>query len=259
MRATRDRKQTFSRHGPSLVIGFVLLSLLALTSSPSADTRLEYQKRGNRYEGIKPRPVSGYDIELIAALVDYKEEANQIPDRIKVLFYLERPSEVHLIVRELDYKYYYWMDKVQPNEPWRPGTNNIFEWPTQDVLRELKEVTLYDLGVVARLQKPDPGKIEQVAPAILYHSRLPAARKRYLFTFKASGNARLTASVYREGEKTGLFTQIFQRQPGGRPFTVRWSAMGLAGSYRLVVTGYFLDTNVPIDQVVNFYHHPDVK
>jgi hypothetical protein len=241
-----------------LIMSLALLFLFAWTSSIWA-ARHEYQNRGNRYEGVKPKPVSGYDIELISARVDYHEEVNQTPDRFKVRFYLEQPSQAYLTVRELDYKYYYWMDKVQPPGPWQPGFHNEFEWPTQEVIQQLDQVKMYDLGIVVRLEKPEPGKVERVAPAIFYHSQPPPTIKGYLFTFKTNGDAKLTCSFYKEGELKPVFTRSF-KQRGGRPFTVRWdSSTATGGSYKLVVKGYFLDTNDPIDQIVYFYHQPVVN
>ena len=241
-------------------MSFALLFLLGCVPCALAETPLQYRNRGDRYEGIKPRPVSGYDIELISARVDYKEEVMQMPDRLKVSFYLERPAQVYLIVRELDYKYYYWLDKVQPPKPWRSGFSNVFEWSTRDVIQQLDALQIYDLGVVARLEKSEPSKVERVAPVILYHSQLPASINAYLFTFKTSGDARLTCSVYKEGGSEPLFTQVFRRQRSGRPFTVRWyTSTAVEGFHRLVVNGYFLDTNDPIEQIVSFYHQPVVK
>jgi hypothetical protein len=47
---------------------------------------------------VKPKPVAGYDIELISVLVDYREEAKRMPNQLKIRFYLERHSEVYLTV-----------------------------------------------------------------------------------------------------------------------------------------------------------------
>jgi hypothetical protein len=242
------------------MVGFAFFLLSAWMPFALAQTHLQYQNRGNRFEGIKPKPVAGYDIELISARVDYKEEVVQMPDRFTAKFYLKEPSEVHLTVRELDYKYYYWLDKVRPSEAWRQGFDNVFAWPTQDVIRQLDEIKMYDLGVVARLMKPEPSQVERVAPVIFYHSKLPAAITGYLFTFKTNSDARLTCSVYKEGEATPVFTSIIPRQRGGRPFTLRWDSLqAKAGSYKLVLKGYFLDTNDTIEQIVYFYHQPVVK
>jgi len=248
------------RPGRSAMMCFALVVILGCAPCALGETHLQYRSRGNRYEGVKPRPVSGYDIELISARVDYMEEAIQMPDRLKVSFYLGRPSQVHLIVRELDYKSYYWLDKVQPPKPWQAGFRNVFEWSTRDVIQQLAVLQMYDLGVVARLGKPEPSKVERVAPVILYHSQLPATINAYLFSFKTSGDARLTCSIYNEGGSEPLFIHVFRRQRGGRPFTVRWPTPTAGeGFYKLVVSGYFLDTNDPIQQTVSFYHQPVVK
>ena len=55
-----------------------------------AQRDLQYQKRGDRYEGIKPKPVSGYDIELISVLADYQEllKGDDFPNRVMLRFYL---------------------------------------------------------------------------------------------------------------------------------------------------------------------------
>jgi hypothetical protein len=90
-----------------LMMSLMLCLLVVWACSTLAEMHLQYRKRGNRFEGIRPKPVSGYDIEPISARVDYKEEGTQMPERFKVKVYLAQPSQVHLTVRELDYKYYY--------------------------------------------------------------------------------------------------------------------------------------------------------
>jgi hypothetical protein len=245
---------------PSLMIGLMLLLLVVWASSTLAEMHLQYRSRGNRFEGVRPKPVSGYDIELISARVDYKEEGNRMPERFKVKVYLEQPSQVHVTVRELDYKYYYWMDKVQPAEPWRPGFDNVFDWPTRDVIQQLGEISMYDLGVVARLENTDPSIVERVAPVIFYHSQVPANVQGYVFTFKTNGDARLTCEVYEEEGVKPVFTHHIHRQPGGSAFTVRWdSSQAAEGGYRLLVRGFFVEDNRRINQTVSFYHQPAVR
>ena len=95
---------------------------------------------------------------------------------------------------------------------------------------------------------------------ILYSSRLPSTIQGYLFSFKTNGDARISALVYKEGGKEPVFHQNFPRVRGGRPFTIRWdSSLAREGAYRLVLTGYLLDNNEPIDQTVLFIHQPTVK
>jgi hypothetical protein len=245
---------------PALFTNLIVLYLISGVSIVWTQVGIEYQNRGNRYEGIRPGPVSGEDIELISARVNYQEESRQLPDLFKLKLYLQQQVKVYVIVRELDYKRYYWMDKVQPPEPWKAGFDNAFEWSTKDVFQHLSNQRMYDLGIIARLDRPEPSKIEKIAPVIFYHSRLPEIVSGYLFTFKINGNARMTFSVYPEGEKDPVFTTSYPRLTGGRSFTVLWDNVPKApGPYKLVGKGYFLDSNHPIDQTVYFYHQPNVK
>ena len=66
--------------------------LLVLPRILYAQPELEYQNRGDHYEGIRPKPVSGYDIEVISVLADYKDSTNQVPDQLRVKFYLQGPD-----------------------------------------------------------------------------------------------------------------------------------------------------------------------
>ncbi|MDF0665085.1 MAG: hypothetical protein P0119_03310 [Nitrospira sp.] len=226
-----------------------------------ADANLEYQDRGDRSEGQKPKPVSGYDIEVISVLADYQEPATQLPDQLRIGFYLRSQTPVHLTVRELDYRLYYWLDKVKPAKGWQAKSINEFTWPTGAVLRQLdQKLNPYELGVLIRLGKGTPTDNEEIAPAIFYHVQPPDKIGGYLFTMKTNGDARLSCKVFRGREQAELMTQVFRRLPGGRPFTVRWDAGGVPeGQYSLVCDGYFLDTNQPLRQTVWFFHKPTVR
>ncbi len=238
-----------------LIIGLVCVFL-----TPSllfADISLQYQNRGQWYEGVKPKPVSGYDIELISVLADYQEESQTLPKKLKLRFYLEQDADVFLTVRELDYEYYYWLDRVKRDVPWKAETYNSFEWETGTVLRQLSDsFGLYDLGVVARLGKERPSATEQVLPAILFHSQLPKVIQGYRFTFKTGGDARLFCKIFKEGDDEPIDTQVFRRKRGGRPFTITWDAsQAEPGNYKLVITGFFLNNNAGIKaQTIRFYH-----
>ncbi|HBA72077.1 MAG: hypothetical protein A2X82_02700 [Geobacteraceae bacterium GWC2_55_20] len=240
----------------SFTVIFVLCTFVLLTPF-LAHAGFEYQYRGNRYEGVRPKPVAGYDIELISTLVSSNENFNHMPDRLKMKFYLPKPSQVYLTVRELDYKSYYWMDKINPSAPWSPGFSNCFEWSTEDVLKQLRGMNIADLGALARLDRQEPSALERVAPIILYSSQLPTKADEYLFTFKTSADARLNCSIYREGGTLALYSINLSRQRGGRPFVFRWNSSKAArGAYRVVIKGYFLDSNAAIGQAVSFYHEP---
>jgi hypothetical protein len=241
--------------------GFFLLVWLILSQPLWADSNLDYQNRGDRFEGQKPKPVSGYDIELISVLADYQEPATQLPDLLRVWFYLQSQIPVYLTVREQDYRLYYWLDRVNPVKEWQAKSLNEYTWPTAAVLRQLDhKLNPYELGVLIRLGRETPAENEDIAPAILYHAKPPDKISGYLFTMKTNGDARLSCKVLRGKEQTELMTQTFRRIPGGRPFTVRWEAgSAQEGLYALVCNGYFLDTNQPLRQTVRFFHRPTVR
>jgi len=237
------------------------ITLLVLLPASLLADALDYQNRGNRYEGVKPKPVSGYDVELISVLVDYQDPAPTLPDEVRLRFFLFKPTPVFLTVRELDYKHYYWMDKVQPTKPWEKGFGNGFVWQTDPVLRQLdKTMTLYDLGVLARMGREEPSADDQVAPVILYHREVPKMITAYLFTLKVNGDARLSCSFYRSDSQAPLAQQHFPKKVAGRPFTVRWDSQAAGeGAYKMIVEGFFLDTNEHFSQTVRFYHQPRVQ
>lgn len=93
-----------------VVLSTVLLSMPLVLW---ADSNPDYQNRGTLYEGVRPKPVSGNDIEVISVLADYHELAERLPEHLRVGFYLPGQTAVHLAVREQDYRLYYWLDKVE--------------------------------------------------------------------------------------------------------------------------------------------------
>jgi hypothetical protein len=227
----------------------------------SAQSDLDYQNRGEYYEGIRPKPVSGYDIEVLSVLVDYRDPAERLPDQLRARFYLDSKTDVYLNIREQDYRLFYWLDKVKRSIDWRAQSYNEFVWPTENVLRRLDpKLDIYELGVLIRLGQQTPAQTERLAPVILYHSHLPESVLGYLFTMKANGDARLSCSIYQIGKDVPLMTQAFRRIPGGRPFTVRWGAEGAEeANYSLACKGFFLDTNQPLRQDIRFHHTSKVK
>ena len=227
----------------------------------SAQSDLDYQNRGEYYEGVRPKPVSGFDIEVLSVLVDYREPTDRLPDQLRARFYLDSKTDVYLNIREQDYRLFYWLDKVKLSKDWRPQSYNEFVWPTGNVLRRLdQKLDIYELGVLIRIGQQTPAQVERLAPAILYHSHLPDSVPGYLFTMKANGDARLSCSIYRAGKGDPLMTQTFSRIPGGRPFTVQWNARNAEeAEHTLVCKGFFLDTNQQLLQMIRFHHMPKVK
>ncbi len=247
---SQGRRKGSTRCGRAIA---AVLLLIALPLLAQYDPALQYQNRGNRYEGLKPKPVSGYDIELLSALVDYREPSPAWPPTLRLKFYLPATEPVFVTVRQPRPKTaYYWLDKVVPPAPWRPRVLNEFSWPTKPVLQKLSSVTLDDLGVVVRLRQQDPSRRETIAPAALFHTQPPPAASGYRFTFKTNGTAHVTCKIYR-GDKE-VYQRPQNRERAGSPFTLSWDTQGQPeGEYRLALSGYF-DDNTPLAKEVLFYH-----
>ena len=171
-----------------------LLCVAALGASAD-EQALRYGPREFRYEGVKEKPVFGFGIELLSALVDYRDAPERVGDRLHIRFYLKQPDEVHIVVRELDYDKYYWLDKAEPRTPWKAGFDNVFDWPTNEVVRPLG-LRVDELGVVARLGVDQPSAIEKVAPALFYQSQFPTRVTAYVFHFKVRESSELWWNIY---------------------------------------------------------------
>ncbi len=230
-----------------------VLFFLAVPGLGQYDPALQYQERGNRYEGFRAKPVSGYDIELLSALVLGGDPAPGWPEALHLKFYLPAAEPVFITVRQPRPRTaYYWLDRVTPPVPWRPRAFNEFAWPTKPVLRQLTSETPADLGVVVRLRQEAPSKSEAVAPAALFHAQPPTTATGYRFTFKTNGAALVTARIYRD--ETIVFQRPQNREKAGSPFTVSWSPQGQPdGEYRIELSGYF-DNSTPLAKEVSFYH-----
>jgi hypothetical protein len=260
LRLPPETKARSTCPGARLALSLLLL-LLAL---PALADQYAYQDRGDRREGIRAKPVSGDDIELVSVRAEPVGGASgAVPERMRLSFFLPANEPVNVTVRELDYRHYYWLDQVRPSRSWTPGETNDFLWPTRDVLRWLYDRGLQpaDLGAVVRLGGSGaPALRERVAPAVLAAGEAPVALEGYGFTFKTNVPARLTCTLQRAGGKDTVWSKTFRGVSAGRPFTCRVPADRLAeGDYRLEVDGYSLDTNAGLKQVVRFFHSPKLR
>jgi len=97
---------------------------------------------GSWKEGIKPKPVSGLNVELVSVLADYQESlpSGNFPDSVNPQFYLDQAHDVFLSVRELDCRTYYWLDKVQPVRSWEKNFQNVFIWTTDPIFQQPTEM-----------------------------------------------------------------------------------------------------------------------
>ena len=223
------------------------------------EASLQYQSRGNRYEGLRTIPVGGYDIELLSARIDSAALRKTRPrnwasaDTVQLRFYLPEAVKVFITIRQLrSGDTYYWLDRVQGS--WKVGAMNAFTWPTAPVLRQLPGVRLDDLGATVRSGHDGPARRERVLPAILVDVDRIDRVEEYRFALKTNGRANISAAIY--AEKVELYRRPRNWEQAGSPFTILWSpGAATEGWHRLVLSGYFED-NTQVDKEIVFYHRP---
>ena len=238
----------------------VLVAALALPLTAQSPTSVTYQNRGRYNEGTRTEPSTGpAGLELIAALVDYEEPSVALPPKFHAQFYLPNHEQIDLTIREMNPVYFYWLDKVKPDSPWRPGALNSFEWATATVIRSLNwgttPLTLDQLCATVRVGRLNPSDVEQVAPVALYHSRPPVSVDGYRFVFRPASQMRLLFQMFKVGNSTPVGTQEFRSVLAEEPHEVKWNAQGWQdGWYRLAVIGHTLSSNAQVNKIVSFYH-----
>ena len=67
----------------NLTKAIVIVALFAMHIPFVHSGGLDYQNRGNRWEGIAPHPVAGSDIELLSALVHHRETWQPLPPKMQ--------------------------------------------------------------------------------------------------------------------------------------------------------------------------------
>lgn len=243
----------------SRLLAFALLCVSAgLPGQGHAQDGLEYQNRGHYFEGIRPSPVSGFDIELLSSLVEHAGQPRTLPNALTLSFFADPAEAISLTVREVDNSHFYWLDRIKPETPWAGGRTNSFRWDTRQVLQRMAPpLRIADLGVLVRVGRAEPSADEHILPAALVADPQPVTVAAYRFTFKPCCDANVSCSLHAQNVDAALVTQLFRRTPGGRPFSCRIDAATLAaGAYRLVLVGYLTETNQRIHQVVRFSHRP---
>ena len=182
-----------------------------------------------------------------------------MPNFFKLKFCLpKRFGKVHVKVRELEYEHFYRM--TNPDISSNKGCGNFFQWPTATVIRKLKGLKMFNLGVLVRLDEQRPNVKEKVAPVIFYHGKSPNNISGYSFTFKTKKDARLKYSIRNEHTKRKvLMEKDFSLKKGNKPFQINWdNAPTKSGFYKLILKGYFVRNNEHIRQSVRFYHQPSI-
>jgi hypothetical protein len=235
----------------------IAILFFAPTQLASHQSQLKYQDRGGRYEGVKGTPVSDR-VDLISAVVDYKEDLSEMPAQYKLKFYLKERSSAFITVREIDNRRNYWLDRVDQKR-WSVGFGNELQWPTNEVVGPLG-LQLYGLGALVQLGTDEPLMEVRVAPSILYHTSAPQVVHGYLFTIKIGRRADVTCSFSRDEDNASVISTHTSEVPGQRPRTVSWDAStAREGWYRLKINVIYSNNGQEVNKVVRFYHRPCVN
>jgi hypothetical protein len=221
---------------------------------------LNYQKRAGYSEGIRYEPSSGKaELNLIGAMVDYREAYQKLPGTFKAAFYLPKADQVYLTIREVDPRRNYWLDNLVPAK-WKSGDLNTFAWSTGTVIASLNTPKtpfgLDQLAATARLGRASPSNSETVAPVALFYNRPPAGAETYRFIFRPTARMRLKFILTPEGKPAPAQPQqVFPSVLAMEPHEVKWSAKSLPdGWYHINVTGYAAQNNDPVNADIRFYH-----
>lgn len=228
-----------------------------------SDSSLQYKSRGNRNEGILPKPISGYDIELISFQALYSNRSvafnpNKSADYARFKFYLQKEEKVWLLLREINDEKYYRADSFKPDKPWQTGFDNEFVLPVKDVMKPLG-LHPSQIGVIARLRREGPSQEEYAAPVVFTGEKYPDKVSGYLFHLKTAQEAVIKYKIVQpESKKT--FIEGKKKSDG-------FSSLALVcdmpdapdGNYQLVLQGYFVSDNSPILKVIHFYHKAEVQ
>ena len=237
------------RRSRTVVVGLAILGVAAVAWASSGP--LDYRLRTDRYEGVLPKPISGYGIELLGAMVESQQGA-ALPETLALSFFLPSQEAAYITVREREPRKYYWLDRLYPNQ-WRGGTTNVFRWPASEVLQPLGLAT-DELVALARLSADAPQGYERVAPVFLGAS--PGTEiGAYRFTLKLRSTSMLSYQLYGPGTTEPIVSEPRRRRAGRAPFQVRWNVQDAPeGLYRLVFEGFVLEGQAPLDLTVDFYH-----
>jgi len=248
----------------NLAVSFILFSIISMSLLATDDFSL-YQDRGDRFEGIYTKDVSGGTIELLSALA-YSEAIKTMPEKLMLRFYLKEDSNVSIQVRAVKTTPYDY--RMTPNEKsWKMGFND-FEWATQEVIQQLVEPKLdkfpLDLGIVARsITTHSAATEETIFPVIFYNSNssLPKKVKKYQFTLKTRNSAKLNWAIYKaqSSEKIDGPSTIKTDSSMPEPFSWTPKPNVVEGDYFLLVYGNENESTDTLRKKAYFYHKPNIS
>ena len=239
-----------------------MLAWPALFFQVRSAPELAYKDRGGYHEGIRTAPSTGAELDLVAAMINQTEPYSALPPSFRALFYLPNRDPVHLTIREVNRRYFYWLDRFASTN-WQAHKVNNIHWETGPVFQFLRgtggPLKLEELGAVVRLGKSGNAADEVVAPVALYHANALTSIESYRFVFLPSRQMRLKFEVFAKGTEDKaqpLMNQIVPIAPANFPQSVTWKiGTQQDGWFELIASGYFLSSEGErIRKRVTFFH-----
>jgi hypothetical protein len=246
------------------------LSLCLSAVSAGQYDGLQYQRRGEKDEGLRTVAVSGPDVELVSARIEGSASRFLEADKpsggwgevLVARFYVPQTERVYLSVRQLrSLSTYYWLTFPTRFAPdlaagWTAGAVNEYAWQTSPVLSALPGVTRDNLGVVARQGERRESNVQRVLPVALFDNVPIESAQVYRFSWRALTRVKVEIAVSRLTDEPAVTIdhRASRWEEAGSPFIYVWRPAGAQeGWYRVTLTGHF-STNAPLTREVQFYH-----
>ncbi len=144
-----------------------LAFFVTTTALTAQDSGLEYQNRGNYWEGLVGAPHFGpTGLSLRSAYAGIPAQEERIGENISIFFFVDQGDDINIKVFDHDGEVGYLLDNVLPEVEWiAPGWNS-FSWSSKVLHSELVGLTRRsDLGFLIRLGSDSVSKEEKVALA----------------------------------------------------------------------------------------------
>jgi len=156
---------------------FFLLFLQVAGAAHAESDMITYQERGNYWEGVADRKVSGVKYEILSFRVGNLLPPT-LPSELTITFQhgiCDSPDSNHTacsvapVIQTLDRTEYYRLDRIDPSgHQWQPNRVCEFSWGTENVLEQLSPRPAADeLGVLVRLDGLAARDNIRVAPVLL--------------------------------------------------------------------------------------------
>lgn len=231
---------------------FTAAALVAANLTAADCDKCKYAKRGDRWEGVGVRQVSGASFDLLAVEIQPSGKAAAAGDQVRLWFWL--PGKEAPTIEVWEPRSNYWM---VPDSRAFGGGLQSYAWPRGEVLAPLG----LDL---ASLRPKIRSRDETVYyPALLSTSPKPEPGAGYAFVFRSGAGIDAFCTISRD--EGGKLTQVRKFRYGedlGGDLRIAWDGKDDQGqpvpdgTYVLRLKGEMLaETLRPLTFNLSFLHH----